>query len=36
MSVDLNKLKDTILKTNTLGDEKEVVSQLLGSMEGFF
>lgn len=35
MSADLDKLEDTILKTNNLGDEKEVVSQLLGSMEGF-
>jgi len=33
MSADLDKLKETILKTNTLGDEKEVVSQLLGKID---
>jgi adenylate cyclase len=33
MNTDLDKLKDTILKTNILDDEKEVGLQLLGKIE---
>jgi adenylate cyclase len=33
MNTDLDKLKDAILKTNILDDEKEVVLQLLGNIE---
>jgi hypothetical protein len=33
MNTDLDELKDTILKTNILDDEKEVVFQLLGKID---
>jgi hypothetical protein len=33
MNTDLDELKDTILKTNILDDEKEVAFQLLGKID---